>query len=108
MRRHVDASLLLNTNVTAALVGGVPCEGKGMQLCKGRKFVSSRALCVSNRRRSKGNTELLWARQAFVVSCRAYHVQPIDIVNIDYASADQTPLEHECRQVGMCRLVAGV
>jgi citrate lyase beta subunit len=39
--------------------------------------------------------ELLYARQAVIVACAAYDIQPIDIVTIDYKDLDALKLESE-------------
>ncbi len=35
-----------------------------------------------NAARSQSNAELLWARQSVVVHCRAFGIQPIDMVKV--------------------------
>jgi citrate lyase beta subunit len=43
----------------------------------------------------KGCVELLYARQAVVVACAAFDLQPIDIVTIDYKDLEALKLESE-------------
>lgn len=45
--------------------------------------------------RTKEATELLYARQAVIVACAAYDIQPIDIVTIDYKDLDALKAEAE-------------
>jgi citrate lyase beta subunit len=45
--------------------------------------------------RTKDAIELLYARQAVIVACAAYDLQPIDIVTIDYKDLDALKVESE-------------
>jgi citrate lyase beta subunit len=45
--------------------------------------------------RTKDAVELLYARQAVIVACAAYDLQPIDIVTIDYKDLDALKAEAE-------------
>ncbi|HAX70577.1 MAG TPA: citrate lyase subunit beta [Anaerolineae bacterium] len=45
--------------------------------------------------RTKDAVELLYARQAVIVACAAYDLQPIDIVTIDYKDLDALKVESE-------------
>ncbi|GAB4499710.1 MAG: aldolase/citrate lyase family protein [Anaerolineales bacterium] len=45
--------------------------------------------------RTKEATELLYARQAVIVACAAYDIQPIDIVTIDYKDLEALKAEAE-------------
>jgi citrate lyase subunit beta-like protein len=45
--------------------------------------------------RTKDAVELLYARQAVIVACAAYDLQPLDIVTIDYKDLDALKVESE-------------
>ena len=45
--------------------------------------------------RTKDAVELLYARQAVIVACAAYDLQPIDIVTIDYKDLEALKVESE-------------
>lgn len=45
--------------------------------------------------RTKDAVELLYARQAVIVACAAYDLQPIDIVTIDYKDLESLKVESE-------------
>ena len=45
--------------------------------------------------RTKEATELLYARQAVIVACAAFDLQPLDIVTIDYKDLDALKIESE-------------
>ncbi len=45
--------------------------------------------------RTKDAVELLYARQAVIVACNAFDIQPIDIVTIDYKDLEALRLESE-------------
>ena len=45
--------------------------------------------------RTKDAIELLYARQAVIVACAAYDLQPLDIVTIDYKDLDALKIESE-------------
>ena len=48
--------------------------------------------------RSSGNAELMMARQTVVAVCRAYGLQPLDIVNINISSDAEAALRAEAAQ----------